>query len=633
MNKIVRYTGLLLFVLLMIGPMAFQPTLEASVPVRQINLVAPRSDQSLFGWLQGAMIPVIFGMKSGNFSAGNVLYAEFTTHNYYPQFVGKIVQNSSLTVDLTNLKANLTNYLNKNPMIGLEAKLVLSNLLYQIGSNSQLNINKYTLIDPLEMANVTSHFVVILYDPDKSVINALTSIRENKTLTTQPFDGDEILTTVRMDKTVENIYGSYASKNVLRYGDGQYATAFSEFGSYMNDHPYIAGQIMQGLNMENDTTLATIRQFVDANSSYNTIISSTKPVRNVNIGFEVSQLQINQLTLGKKLNGNVYLKNFNATLVDNKALGMTIFNDTNGNGIMDLTMKTLNSDKPGLNGTILPSGSSEAMYRVDFKGAQNTTFNPVAESSVNGIDELSFGFNSQNVNVVLNPGNQNLDNSLFHNTSKMNQTISNFGINFHFMPNTTAGTVNVKFDYNLGDWSNKTMLQGLSLNQMFITGITDFSGRHRIMTMNDHNNQNINTDGSASVASRFVIKAGQSPIAYTSLDSAPYYINGTVSETAYGQTLPLLFARYLFGSITTNGEVINTIGGSATSARYLYSLSYPVWGGNTLTHDPTFSIVVTSANSSSSNSGNTVTKGLPGFELVSLMVLPVIYLIKKRKQA
>ena len=640
MNKI-KNIGLLLLMLFVVASFAVQPTPATNGNPRPVILPAPRGDQGLFAWLQGSMIPVIFGMKDANFSSGNVLYTEFTTHNVYSQSLARIVQNTSLNLDLTTFKSDLSAYIATHPKIGPVANDLLVNLSKQIGSNNQLDKTSFTMIMPQKSDNVTSHFVVVLYDPDKSVINAINDIRNNVTLTSQPFDGDEILTTVQLDRTVQSIYGQFATRNDARYNNGTMATAFIELGQFMNNHPYIARQIVQGISSisgtTNDTTFQSIRQFVTSSSSLNKTLTSASAVRNVNLGFTVSQLQIHNLDLAKRLNGNVYIKNFNATLVENHALGVTLYNDTNGNGIMDLAMKTVTSNRPGLNETVLPSGSEEAMYRVDFSNAQSTTYNPAKTATINGNQELSFGINSQNVNVLLNPVQQNQDNSFFEdNSSTITQSISQFGLNFHFMPNVTAGTAQVKFDYNMGTWSNVTTsngidLNGLSLNQMFLTSISDFSGSHRTMAINN-NNSPVNNNGTAARAGKFVINAGQSPIAQISLDSNPYIYDGTTNETAYGLTLPLLFASYLFGRISTNGQIVNTVIGTANRANYIYSLSYPVWNGNRISNDPTFSMVVTSANTSSGAS-STTTKGLPGFELVGFAVLPVLYFIKKRKQA
>jgi hypothetical protein len=321
------------------------------------------------------------------------------------------------------------------------------------------------------------------------------------------------------------------------------------------------------------------------------------------------------------------LNNFDVTLVEHNALGITIYNDTNANGIMDLAMRTLASDRPGLNGTVIPSGSDEALYRVDFKGAQSSKYVPVSKTSDK--NELTFSFSAQNLNVQLNPVSRNLDEALFSNISDLHQTISEFGYTFHFLPNETSNKIDIKYDYNLGDWSNKTMLEGLSLNQMILTGISDLSGKQRVMKIDSNTRDDINASDKATSAKKFQVKAGQSPIAEIDLDQIPYTVGGTTEEFALGQTLPLLFADFLFGKISAHGDVIKTIGGKASSTKYLYSISYPVFGGESISHDPTFSMVAGSSTSTETNGSNKT--GVFGFEIISILALPMIIALKKKK--
>ena len=49
---------------------------------------------------------------------------------------------------------------------------------------------------------------------------------------------------------------------------------------------------------------------------------------------------------------------------------------------MDLQMKKIESDRPGLNQTVLPSGSEEALYRVDFRNAESHSYIPLTRLSL-----------------------------------------------------------------------------------------------------------------------------------------------------------------------------------------------------------------------------------------------------------
>lgn len=622
-SKYLTFTAL--FLALMLGSVAGTPSQAINVGPRPVSLTGPSTNVPLYDWLRSSMLSIIYGMNDANFTSGDVLYSEFSTHNNGSQMMPLRYQNDSVSFDISSFKTNLDNYLANHP----GSPQPLYNLTNEIGSNTSLQVTKNTLLAPTKNVDQLSHFVIFLYDPDKSVINAMNDIRANNSVTSQPFTGDEVITSVRMDRTVESIWGHFANFNTFQYSNGMPAIAFRQFGQFLNEHPFYAHQLISTLNA-NDL-MQGIRNF--ATPAYDKIIPQNNPIRSVNLGFTVSQLQIDNLTFAKRLNGGLYIKDFGATLVENNALGVTVFNDTNSNGIMDMAMKTINSDRPGFNGTVLPTGSSEAMYRVDFLHAQSHTYTPVSKTS--GQDELTFAFDAQNVAVHLNPVNQNQDSALVSPDSAINESIDSFGYKFHFTTNSTSKAVNVKFDYNLGTWSNQTALAGLSLNQMFLTGVKDFSAHQRVMKL-DNNNQDVNDSAQSGTARRFAIKAGQAQVASIDLDQIPYTLNGNTQKQAYGQTLPLLYTQFLFGSLTVNNNVIRTLGGDVSSQRYLYSLSYPVFNGQSISHDPTFSMVSASSSTSSSSgstsgSSSTTVSGAPGFELLSVLAVPIIIVLRKRK--
>ena len=400
-----------------------------------------------------------------------------------------------------------------------------------------------------------------------------------------------------------------------------------QFGQFLKDHPLLAPQLIHDLNASD--LLQSIGSFFTAPFLHK--IAQASAIHNVNVGFTVSQMQIDNLTLAKRL-GNVIVSNFQATLVESHTLGMTLFNDTdNNNGIMDMAMKTIQPNRSGFNGTVLPTGSNEAVYRVDIRGAQNSSYVPVAKTS--GQNELTFSFDATNVSAQLNPISENQDDALINpQAPPVQEFIDNVGYKFHFTTNDTARTANVKFDYDLGTWSNQTAVNGLRLNQMYLTGVSDYSAHHRVMEL-QHNNQAVNDNSQSFAARKFAITVGQSPIASIDLDQIPYTYNGTQSVQAYGQTLPLLFSKFMFGSLTSTDNVLRTLGGSVSSARYLYSISYPEFSGLPISHDPTFSVVAPESSTPSSTiSGSTSVKaGVPGFEVLSILALPLIYAIRKRK--
>lgn len=585
------------------------------------------------------MIPVLFGMQSAGFSTEDVLYTEFTTEDSFSRSLLPVLQNVSYTLNLTSFKTNLDEYLSSNPDIGPRALAVLETVQSELEDQSSVDINRWIWIRPKKDVTIKNHFVITLWDNDTSVIDAIDKIRNNETLTDQPFTGDEIFTTVKMSRTSEQIYGTYNERSLWSYATDAPAIGLQAFVRYLYNHPAIAQVLVEELDMEEDFG----RLQYALGEARDMILTKAQARENTHIAFSVSQMQVNELNLGLNNNGQVVTRDIGVTLVEHQSMGLTVFNDSNANGMMDLGMRTIQSDRPGLNGTVLPTRSNESLYRVDFVGASESTYTPVAKTT--SVDELTFAFEATDVNVKLNPIYQNRDVTVFSDDYVVGgeQTIEEFGFTFRFQPNHTSGSADVKFDYTLGQWSNLTVLEGLSLNHMIVTGVKDFSGQNRVMRVETNNtNDEFNPEATAERSRSLKIRVGQSPLADVDLDAIPYLWDGTDEVDAVGQTLPLMFVNLLFGQTTTEADIMRTVGGEATSAKYLYSVSYPKFSGKSIEHDPTYSMVAgVSGDTSNTDPSDTETSGsvdetsaIPGYELVSLVLglFTTIVLVQRRRR-
>jgi hypothetical protein len=622
-KKMLISTMLILSVMVFSNIATVQSSPQIQEMPRPISMDGPRGDIPLFQWLKNGFVSILFGMSNANFSSGDVLFSEFTTNDQFTRTLNPYFSNASRTLNLTNFKLRLNDFL-ASPTVDLPGSVMtfLNNLNTEMGNNTELTVSKFTKFAPTKTIDQKSRFVVILWDPDKSVINTINEIQNDQIPSSQPFTGDEVLTSVRMDRIIDKVYGRFIENVMFEYGNGTIAKKMAQFGNLLNEFPILGKKIVKALNL---TDMRSLRNFAGSIDGIDTTLSLNQAKKNVNLGFTVSQLQINNLTL-RKMGNEVRIQDFAATLVEHNALGLTIFNDTNKNGIMDLEMRTVDSDRPGLNQTVVPAGSEEALFRVDFKSAASSEYVPLSKTADK--DELTFSFTANDITVNLNPVTRNLDETLFSGSTDLTQTINEFGYKFRFSPNATASKAEVKFDFLLGEWSNKTMLAGLSLNKMVVTGISDFSGRQRVMKMNPGDESSLDPDQTSRKARKFQITAGQAPLAEVELDQKPYLVAGTTEEIANGQTLPLLFVNLLFGRITSQGDVLRTIGGSVTSSRYLYSLSYPVFGGESIEHDPTFSIISGASEGGDLDSPD----GASGFEFLTLLAIPSVLLYRKKNK-
>ena len=80
-------------------------------------------------------------------------------------------------------------------------------------------------------------------------------------------------------------------------------------------------------------------------------------------------------------------------------------------------------------------------------------------------------------------------------------------------------------------------------------------------------------------------------VANIELDNIPYlWGNQQISKNAFGQTLPLLYGQYLFGTITAEAEIFHSMRAQTSQHTYLYSVSYPDFDGKAILHDPTYTM-------------------------------------------
>jgi len=200
---------------------------------------------------------------------------------------------------------------------------------------------------------------------------------------------------------------------------------------------------------------------------------------------------------------------------------------------------------------------------------------------------------------------------------------------FHYSINEN-NSVELKFDYLLGEWSDTERLEGLSFNQIFTTTVVD--SKKTVWRREDGNEISDDIENSTKVSKMRFGASGIQPFGEIRLDEIPYTWDGSESVTAVGQLLPVNLITLIFGRISSESDHITGVMKSVSRRTYLYSISYPKWGGKSIAHDPAF---VASGGGTGAEDTDTA-GGIPGFEFSSLFiafsVLAVPVIIKKRKQ-
>lgn len=472
-------------------------------------------------------------------------------------------------------------------------------------------ITQEVVTDITKQVTVTGGRLTILYDPDRSVIESMESIRDNISLDTQPFTGDETFTFATQYHVTETIWGDISVLNPFTNNE-----RYSIFGNLPANL-----EIREAINAFWMKAIGPIYSKIQTYLNPQTIqnIQRLQPVKSAWSDFEVSMMKIDNLDFAKLPNGFLTIKNLNFTYITHNAQGLYAYNDTNDNNIMDVGIRT-----DALSTSDYYTNTSEAVGRVIFLGFEDRTYQrPTTENDV-----LSFGRSVTNVNATIIPFGKSVDLAIANETSNTVHNVDEIGTNFHFSVDGT--TSNLKYDYIMGDWTENEELEGLSLTHIITTTVIDLQSSKQINQIVDEDQTALDPTADTDKIRKLRFNSGTELDFEVKLDEIPYLWDGTTTETAYGMLIPLNFMNF-FGSImTTNGEMIRSFTLSIYTKRYAYAISYPIWDGKSIVHDPVFSVVSGDSEETEWTDGEDTSKtGVPGFELITLLALPIVYGYKR----
>ncbi len=508
-------------------------------------------------------------------------------------------------------------------------------LWMEIENRTSLSITLSYAVDAVVNVTAQASAAVILYDNDSSVVNAINKIKNNESVDSQPFTGDEVLTMVDQVLIQQEFDGFLETSSLWQYDDGSDAILLKHLVRILSRNRHYAENLARAMHINIDL----FREFLGPRHRIINTSDLGHTVKNAYGRFNVAQLKIHNLTLIRTSTGRIAIKNFAFSYFEHRMLGTTLYNDTNENGRLDLGIVRI-PNRFANGPQIIPIMSPEAAYRVDWSGVESVTYQKPETVS----DDLSMGVTFNNVTARLVPLHIRPEQALFNTSEAVSeQTIDNISIKFHFTIVPENATANLKFDYIIGNWSNKTVVEGLSLNQMFATAVIDSKGGFRRMQMENQTEVDPDTSNTTRVR-RFRFAEKTNIDAEIRLDDIPYTWNGTEAVNATGELIPLHAGLRMFGKITQEGSTLMQMAIASKNQVYLYSISYPKFSGETISHDPTFSVVASSPSSSSgtgetspeSSSGTEGNGGaVPGFEVPALLTVMLatsaIYLKKRRK--
>ena len=581
--------------------------------------------------MHNGLLWLIRNMRSANFTPDNVFYGVYNSvgsYNYPLQEIRE--RNVTLNLIPLRLQLNITiERLQSDLNSDNETLEYLENLYAELKNHTEIVIYHKVDTDLQVTSTHDRKAVSIFYDNDRSVLDAFDRIKNNESLSTQPFTGDEILTNIYLSLIRDSVSGTYEVWNDWTYEDGSDGTLLKDFTRRLTSHRWLMQELkflfrLRGVNIMR-TMIGPEHHLFDTGSTPRVLERGR---------FSVSQLRIDRLSLHKVGNA-IKVNDYDYKYIEHHLLGNLIYNDTNGNGYMDLGIKNVTV---GAYNIAYPTIGEEAKFRFDAKAiGQRTYQRPVTTNNM-----LEFGSNFTDVQGYLQPIEKNQDETLFNVSTGEMHNVDEVSTLFHFGVNNTDSSVTLKFDYVIGNWDNSDELEGLSFNQLLASTVVD-AKQKKVIRWKNENGTDLDDDfENSSRISRFRFVESEELFGEIRIDDIPYIWNNTMEVNASGQLIPMNLIDVTYGKISSEADMIRGIVGNAQRKTFLYSVSYPKWDGRSIVHDPSYVAVagsaaqVTETSDIPSESTGTIppetsstSVGVPGFEFtVIFLTIPILALVE-----
>jgi len=586
-----------------------------SIPVERPQGIKMNQMHNGFLWL-------IRNLQSAGFTPDNVYYGVYDSIGTYGYpIVGE--REREVTITLNDLIVLLNTTIDRLEEIGTDSGTLtyLNDLYTELLAHDEVTI--YHKVDS-DLSVASSHdrkAVTIFYDNDRSVLDTFNKIKNNETITEQPFSGDEILTNIFMSLIRDEISGSYDVINTWEYENGSDAALLKDFIRRIIDNRWLYSEARFLFRLP---AINKMRTMVQETNSWN---ASEEDPRVLEYGrFEISQLLINELNL-RKVGQNLVISEYDYMYMEHHLLGSLVYNDTNENGMMDIGVETIPVGNYNL---AYPTIGDEAQYRFDIKDIDSRTYQMPQTTD----DVIEFGSEFENIVGYLLPIERNQDDSLFDISAGQAYNVDELSTLFHFSVNNTEGSTNLKFDYIIGNWNNTESLEGLGFSQLMTSTVVDAHRTRTFQWRNENNAELGDTDENASRISRFRLASAEGLFGEIRLDDIPYLWGDTQEKmNAVGQLIPMSLIDVTYGRISSEADLIRSISGEITRKTFLYSVSYPNWDGKSITHDPTFAAVgglaAEASDTSETQPPSDVESGIPSFEFATVFIsIPLLALIE-----
>jgi hypothetical protein len=595
------------------------PSAAVSNQLANAPIPVSRPDGTLQGLLHRNILGLMRNMDSANFTPDNVYYGVYNSEGGY-SYAKKDSVERNISLPLGAIKNLLNNSIERlKTDVSIEQGTLdfMQMLLTQLRNHTEIRISNKVISDAVINSYHNRKAVTIFYDKDRSVLDTFAIIRDNGTVSSQPFTGDEILTNVFMSLVRDKVTGSYQIMNRWQYEDDSSGELLRKFIEHLSSRNWLSKELQYFFKVPNINIMSALSA-----PSQSLSATPTEPKILERGTFEISQLKIDKLDLAR-IGQNLLVQEYDYTYLEHHLLGTLVYNDTNENGYMDLGVNRVSLADSSI---AYPTIGDEALYRFDMKDIADRSYSrPSTTENV-----LEFGSKFIDVSGYLQPLERNQDISLFNVSTQELHTIDEVSTLFHFEVDNELGRVDLKFDYVIGEWSNSADLTGLSLNQLMGTTVFD-AQKQKTIQWRDENNADIAPDNENSTRiSRFKFSDTTAEFAEIRLDDIQYLWNQTEWVTAVGQLIPLNLIDVAYGSISSEADMIRSMRADASRKTYIYSISYPKWEGKEILHDPAYAVLA----GTGSEDTDGPTGSIPGFEFLALFVaIPILVVTSRRRRS
>jgi hypothetical protein len=277
--------------------------------------------------------------------------------------------------------------------------------------------------------------------------------------------------------------------------------------------------------------------------------------------------------------------------VANALLAMEVYNDTNGNGYLDANYS---------------ASTTELKYLLIMNASQTFTTNPVQKTITNGLAHYSWGVTYGNIQAILIKAaapNYGYTGGLAASYASIDHV--SFSYDYSLNGNTTI----LKTSYDIGNvvlvppTDPGVTMQGLSLSLLHTTLAVASHQLSVIAGGNPYNSQT-STSPSLVTAAQLTVDNG---LTYEFRFRDNYTLTKTPPETYPARYVaspkgslplgvfngqyytPLIRVQdYVKAQLPDIAGLPSTSDLSYSTSRLIYRVSYPVWSGSGLKHDPTY---------------------------------------------